>query len=222
VTEPGRILRLDRSDHPGGLRVLAIGAHADDIEIGCGGTLLRLAAEGLLASVRWMVLSATDERAAEARAGCRAFLEGVSDVEVVIGDLRDGYFPYLGGAAKDLFEAGKDAFEPDLIFTHRRDDLHQDHRLVGELTWNTYRRGLILEYEIAKYEGDLTTPNLYIRLSREQAERKVELINEVFASQRTRRWFDAEAFRALLRLRGMESGGDGLYAEGFTVRKALI
>lgn len=217
-----RVLALDRASHPDGLRVLAIGAHADDIEIGCGGTLLRLAADGLLASVRWVVLSAPGEREVEARSGCHAFLEGVADVELLLGGFRDGYFPYVGGAVKDFFESHKTTFEPDVILTHRREDLHQDHRLVAELTWNTYRSGLILEYEVPKYEGDLTTPNLYVELSPEQADRKVQLITETFLSQRARRWFDADAFRALLRLRGMESGGATSFAEGFTVRKVVV
>ena len=222
MTDPGRVLRFDPSAHPDGLRVLAIGAHADDIEIGCGGTLLRLAEEGMLASVRWIVLSAAGEREAEARAGCREFLDGVADVELLLGGFRDGYFPYLGGAVKDFFEAHKGTYTPDLILTHCREDLHQDHRLVGELTWNTYRHELILEYEVAKYEGDLTTPNLYVQLSRAQAERKIQLITSTFGSQRARHWFDAEAFHALLRLRGLESGGDSQFAEGFSARKIVI
>jgi LmbE family N-acetylglucosaminyl deacetylase len=168
------------------------------------------------------VLSASGEREAEARAGCSAFLDGIADVELLLGGFRDGFFPYLGGAVKEFFEAHQATYAPDLILTHSREDLHQDHRLVGELTWNTYRNELILEYEIAKYEGDLATPNLYVQLSREQAKRKIELITKTFGSQRSRRWFDAEAFGALLRLRGLESGGDSLFAEGFRARKIVI
>ena len=222
MTDGPLTLSLDRTAHPEGLRVLAIGAHADDIEIGCGGTILRLASEGMLSSVRWVVLSATGERAMEARAGAAAFLAGVERVEVLVGDFRDGFFPYLGGAVKDFFEEHRDDFEPDLILTHRRDDLHQDHRLAGELTWNTYRRHLILEYEVAKYDGDLTTPNLYVELPEATCERKIELLSATFRSQASRTWFDPATFRALLRLRGMESGASTRFAEGFTSRKAVI
>ena len=215
-------LSFDRADHPAGVRLLAIGAHPDDIEIGCGGTILRLAAEGLLASVRWVVLSGTAEREAEARAGAAAFLSGVGEVETVFPGFRDGFFPYLGGSVKEHFEAGRDAFEPDVILTHRREDLHQDHRLVGELTWNTYRHHLILEYEVPKYEGDLTTPNVFVELSEAIAARKVELVVETFRSQASRRWFHAELFRGLLRLRGLESGAASGLAEGFTGRKVVL
>jgi LmbE family N-acetylglucosaminyl deacetylase len=223
VTDGPLTLAFDRAAHPEGLRVLALGAHADDIEIGCGGTMLRLAAEGLVSAVRWVVLSASGEREAEARAGAGAFLDGVGQAEVLIGGFRDGFFPYLGGMVKDYFEDSVRAgFDPDLILTHRRDDLHQDHRLTGELTWNTFRRHLILEYEVPKYDGDLTTPNLYVELSEATSERKIELIGATYQSQSSRTWFDPSTFRAILRLRGMESGAGSRLAEGFTSRKAVI
>jgi LmbE family N-acetylglucosaminyl deacetylase len=222
VTDGPLRLAFDRAAHPDGLRLLAIGAHPDDIEIGCGGTILRLASEGLLASVRWAVLSGAPEREAEARAGCAAFTTGVAEVETLFPGFRDGFLPYLGGSVKEWFEANRATFEPDLILTHRREDLHQDHRLAGELTWNTYRGHLILEYEVAKYEGDLTTPNLFVELSEETAARKVELVVETFPSQASRRWFDRELFRGLLRLRGLESGAASGLAEGFTSRKVVL
>ena len=205
-----------------GLRVLAIGAHADDIEIGAGGTILRLVAEGLVSEVRWIVLSASGEREAEARAGAAAFLDGVRHVEVIVEGFRDGFFPYLGTAVKDHFEEHKGSFEPDLILTHRREDVHQDHRLVGELTWNTYRSHLILEYEIPKYDLDPATPNLYVKLAEATCDRKIELLRETFRSQASRPWFDPDAFRAQLRLRGMECRAESRFAEGFTCRKVVI
>jgi LmbE family N-acetylglucosaminyl deacetylase len=215
------VLQLPRAADRG-LRVLAIGAHSDDIEIGAGGTILRLVAEGLVAEVRWIVLSAVGEREAEARAGAAAFLDGVRQVEVIVAGFRDGFFPYLGTAVKDHFEDHKDSFEPDLILTHRREDLHQDHRLVGELTWNTYRSQLILEYEIPKYDTDPATPNMYVTLTEATTERKIELLRDTFRSQASRPWFDPDAFRALLRLRGMECRAESRYAEGFTCRKVVI
>lgn len=216
------MLPLNLPSGPGGLNVLAIGAHADDIEIGCGGTILRLAAEGRLSSVRWVVLSATGEREAEARAGAAAFLAGVERVEVLVAAFRDGFFPYLGGTVKEFFEEHRDSFAPDLILTHRREDLHQDHRLVGELTWNTYRQHLVFEYEIPKYDGDPGSPNLYVELPASISERKIDIITTTFRSQASRQWFDPDTFRSLLRLRGMECSSSTRLAEGFTCRKAVI
>jgi LmbE family N-acetylglucosaminyl deacetylase len=217
------LLELIReSERRGGLNVLAIGAHADDIEIGCGGTILRLGAERLLSSVRWVVLSAADEREAEARKGAEAFLQGVDQVEVLVERFRDGFFPYVGEAIKTYFEEHRDSFEPDLILTPRRDDLHQDHRLVGELTWNTYRKHLIMEYEIPKYDGDLGSPNLYVELSQEICDRKIDIVLATFRTQSPRRWFDPDAFRGLMRLRGMESNTDSRFAEGFMCRKVVL
>jgi LmbE family N-acetylglucosaminyl deacetylase len=205
-----------------GLRVLAIGAHSDDIEIGAGGTILRLISDGLVAEVRWIVLSAVGVRETEARAGAAAFLDGVGQVQVIVEGFRDGFFPYLGTAVKDHFEDDKDSFEPDLILTHRREDMHQDHRLVGELTWNTYRNHLILEYEIPKYDTDPATPNLYVTLTDAICDRKIELLRDTFRSQASRPWFDPDAFRAQLRLRGMECRAESRFAEGFTCRKVVI
>jgi len=216
------VLDLSSASGGAGLNLLAIGAHSDDIEIGCGGTILRLAAERRLSSVRWVVLSAIGEREAEARQGAEAFLGDTDQVEVILTGFRDGFFPYIGEAVKSFFEEHRDSFVPDLILTPRRDDLHQDHRLVGELTWNTYRNHLIMEYEIPKYEGDPVSPNVYVELSEEIGERKVELLLTIFRSQSSRPWFDADAFRALLRLRGIEANAASRFAEGFSCRKLVL
>jgi LmbE family N-acetylglucosaminyl deacetylase len=205
----------------GGLRVLAIGAHSDDIEIGCGGTILRLVEDGLAASVGWVVLTAVGERAEEARASAAAFLKQAPEHEVVLRDFRDGFLPYEGWRVKEFFEELK-RFDPDLVLTHRREDMHQDHRLVGELTWNTFRNHLVLEYEIPKYEGDLGHPNLFVTLDRSRCERKIELLMEGFQSQRDHRWFTEDTFWSLLRLRGLESNSPTTYAEAFHARKLVI
>jgi LmbE family N-acetylglucosaminyl deacetylase len=202
------------------LRVLAFGCHADDIELGCGGTLLRLqqAAPGI--EVRWVVLCAQGERAEEARASAADLLDGAT-AEVVVHEFRDGYLPYLGAPVKESVEATKD-FEPDVIFTHQRHDLHQDHRLVSELTWNTFRDHLVLEYEIPKYDGDLGTPNVFVPLEEETCRRKVEVLIRHFASQRGKHWFTEDLFLGLMRLRGMESGSASPYAEAFYGRKLVL
>jgi LmbE family N-acetylglucosaminyl deacetylase len=203
-------------------RILALGAHPDDIEIGCGGTLLKLIEQGDVAEVRWVVLSGDAERAAEARASAADFLAGAPVADVVLHDFRDGFFPYVGGEIKDRFEQLKRSFSPDLIFTHQRMDLHQDHRLMCELTWNTFRDHLILEYEVPKYDGDLGAPNLFVPLSEELCRRKIELLLAHFESQRTRDWFGDDLFSALLRLRGMEAAVPAGWAEAFYCRKATL
>jgi len=206
----------------GPLRVLALGAHADDIEIGCGGTLLRLAAEQKGLEVTWVVFCSTPERAREARASAEEFLRGVERARVVLKEFRDGFLPYLGATVKEAFESLKCEVAPDLIFTHHRGDLHQDHRLVSELTWNTFRDHLILEYEIPKYDGDLGSPNFFAPLSRATLERKVELILRAFPTQARKPWFDADLFRAVARIRGMECVAPEGLAEAFYCRKAVL
>ena len=207
-------------DRSGPRRILALGAHADDIEIGCGGTLLRLAAEGRELEVLWVVFCAPAERAAEARASAGAFLRGVPQAKVIVQDHRDGYLPYAGATVKEEFEALKLQFPPDLVFTHYREDRHQDHRLVSELTWNTWRDHLILEYEIPKYDGDFGAPNFFSSLPRSTLDRKIALLLEHFPSQANKPWFTEDLFRAVARIRGMECvAAEGL-AEGFYCRKA--
>jgi LmbE family N-acetylglucosaminyl deacetylase len=197
-------------------RVLAVGAHADDIEIGCGATVLALTRALPEVHVTWVVLAATGERAIEADRAARAFLGGVSSADVRVYGFRDGFLPYAGADVKDLFEELK-ATDPDLVFTHARDDLHQDHRLVNELTWNTWRDHLVLEYEIPKYDGDLGRPNVFVPVDEALVEEKLRLLREHYASQRAKHWFDDGVFRGLMRLRGMESATR--YAEAFTCRK---
>lgn len=204
------------------LSVLCLGAHADDIEIGAGGTLLGWLAAGVRLTVDWCVLSATGSRAAEAEASAEAFLAGASGSSIELAGFEDGFFPYQGAAIKAWLEALRDRTRPDLILTHRQGDAHQDHREVSRLTWNLFRDHLILEYEIPKWDGDLGQPNLYAPLPAAVLERKVELLLAHFGTQRSKDWFDAETFRGLARLRGMECRAPERYAEGFFVRKAQL
>jgi LmbE family N-acetylglucosaminyl deacetylase len=207
----------------GPARVLAIGCHADDIEIGCGGTLLALGERRPDLEVTWLVLSADGTRADEARASATAFLDVVSTrATIAVEAFRDGFFPYLGPAVKERFEELKREISPDLIFTHVGIELHQDHRLVSELTWNTFRDHLILEYEIPKYDADLTAPNVYVPLSEDLVRRKVELLLEHFPSQRDKHWFTEDLFRGLMRVRGMEARSPTQFAEGFRCRKLVL
>jgi LmbE family N-acetylglucosaminyl deacetylase len=200
-------------------RVLAVGCHADDLEIGCGATLLGLARTTPGLQVTWVVLAASDGRAQEALASARVFLAAVDEPDIRILRFRESFFPHDGAAIKESFEDLK-AVQPDLVLTHARHDLHQDHRLASELTWNTFRDHTILEYEIPKYDGDLGTPNVFVPISAELAEEKIRLILEHFPSQAERHWFDAELFRSLMRLRGMECAAQ--YAEAFTGRKLVV
>jgi LmbE family N-acetylglucosaminyl deacetylase len=201
-------------------RILCLGAHCDDIEIGCGGTMLKLAERAR--AVTWVVLSADDQREGEARESARIALRGVATTEVVIKRFRDGFLPYQGMEVKEYFEELKERVAPDVVFTHHRYDLHQDHRLVAELTWNTFRDHLILEYEIPKYDGDLGAPNVFVPLDEALCRRKIEHLMTCFASQRTKRWFSEDVFRSLLRLRGMEANAPAGYAEAFYCRKLVV
>lgn len=201
--------------------LLCLGAHSDDAEIGCGGTVLRLLEEHPAAHVVWVVLAAAGERREEAVASARLLL-GAASHEIVVEEFRDGFLPHDAVRVKERFEALKGAVSPDLILTHTRDDMHQDHRLVNELTWNTWRSHLILEYEIPKVDGDLGRPNLYVPLTAGQVERKVTHLLEAFPSQRGKHWFDAELFRGLMRLRGMEAVSPSGYAEAFHARKLVL
>jgi LmbE family N-acetylglucosaminyl deacetylase len=203
------------------LRILCLGAHSDDIEIGCGGALLHLLRHYPAASVRWVVFSAADDqRRDEALTGASRFLAGAAAREVRIERFRESFFPFAGEQIKECIEGLAAAPPPDLIFTHYRGDLHQDHRLLGELTWTAFRRSLILEYEIPKWDGDLGSPNCYVRLPPDIVEEKVLALSETFVSQRAKHWFTPETFRALMRLRGVEANAP--FAEGFYARKLAI
>jgi LmbE family N-acetylglucosaminyl deacetylase len=203
-------------------RVLAIGAHPDDIEIGCGGTILKLIEAGTVSEIRWVVLSGEGERAQEAKRSADALLRGVADTEVVICDFPDGFFPYEGKRIKDFFESLKRDFSPDVVFTHQRADLHQDHRVSCELTWNTFRDHLILEYEVPKYDGDMSAPNTFVPLPEGLSQRKIDHLMDHFASQQSKRWFREDLFTGLLRLRGMECNSPSAHAEAFFCRKAVL
>ena len=202
-----------------GLKLLCLGAHSDDIEIGCGGTVLRLLEEDPAAEVCWAVLGASGARMQEALTSADLFLANARRKEVITREFRDGYFPYNGGEIKDFFEELKRKFSPDLVLTHYREDLHQDHRVVSELTWNTFRNHLILEYEIVKYDGDLGAPNFFVCLSEAVVKKKIRNILECFQTQRNKGWFTEDTFASIARLRGVESSAPERYAEGFYCRK---
>lgn len=201
--------------------VLCLGAHADDIEIGCGGTLLYL--QRILPNLcfHWVVLSATGIRRQEA-AKAAALFTANSTKQVVLKEYRDGFLPYSGAEIKNFFEDMKQRVNPDLIFTHCQGDAHQDHRLVSELTWNTFRNHLILEYEIPKYDGDLGRPNVFVPLEPAEYEQKVDYLLDAFQSQRSKPWFARETFLGLMRLRGMECNSPSGYAEAFHARKIVV
>jgi len=202
--------------------VLCLGAHSDDIEIGAGGTILRLLAQNPDVDVHWVVLSAADERREEALKSASSFLGGAARAEVIVKDFEERYLPHNGGDVKRFFDELGASISPELVLTHRRDDLHQDHRLVGELTWNTFRDHLILEYETPKWDGDLGRPNVFVPLERAVCEQKVQTILRSFASQRERDWFTEETFWAFLRLRGVEARSLSGYAEAFHGRKLVV
>jgi LmbE family N-acetylglucosaminyl deacetylase len=206
-------------DGPG--YVLCLGAHCDDLEIGCGGTLAELARRYPRARFLWLVLSGDDVREAETREAA-ARIHGGGAHEVEVARFRGSYFPTCVAKLKDHFEALKGRVAPDLILTHRLEDRHQDHRTVAELTWNTFRSHTILEYEIPKYEGDLGLPNLYVPLPRTAVEEKVEMLMKCFPSQRSRAWFSEELFRGHLRLRGVECNAPSGFAEALYARKLVL
>ena len=204
-----------------GLKILCLGAHCDDIEIGCGGTVMKLSQEYSALKIKWVIFTSNPEREREARHSADHFLQKVSDKEVDVLTFKDGLLPFEGVAVKKYFEELK-AFQPDLIFTHFRHDLHQDHRVVCDLTWNTFRDHFILEYEIPKYDGDLGNPNFFVPLEGAVAERKVEALQRYYLSQAGKHWFDKETFFSLMRIRGVESVSKSRYAEAFHLRKAVF
>jgi LmbE family N-acetylglucosaminyl deacetylase len=202
---------------PAPLRILCLGSHSDDIEIGCGGTLLTLR-DQQVDHVTWVVFSGTGDRESEAKRSAARLSPAPHDIDVL--DFKDGYFPFHAERIKDYFEELKGRVNPNLIFTHCLRERHQDHRTIAELTWNTFRDHLILEYEVPKFEGDLEQTNVYVPLARDVVEEKVALLMSGFESQKSRRWFSEETFRGLMRLRGIESNAD--HAEGFICRKVLV
>ena len=203
-------------------RILCLGAHSDDIEIGCGGTILKLTEACPNLDFLWVVFGSAHQRTEEAHASAGAFLSQAKSKRVTVREFRDGYFPYIGAEIKDYFEQIKAEYAPDLIFTHFRDDLHQDHRVISDLTWNTFRNHLILEYEIPKYDGDLGSPNLFVHLDEATAHRKVEYLLAHFATQANKHWFTSDTFTGLMRLRGIESSSPTRYAEAFYARKLVM
>jgi LmbE family N-acetylglucosaminyl deacetylase len=203
------------------INILCLGAHSDDIEIGCGGTILQLKKVRQNVKLHWVVFSAAGSRGKEASRAAELFTAGCKK-EIVLKEFRDGYLPHGGGAVKDFFEEMKADVDPDLIFTHWQGDAHQDHRLVSELTWNTFRTHLILEYEIPKYDGDMGRPNLFVPLEAPVYEQKVTYLLEAFESQRLKPWFDRDVFLGFMRIRGMEANSPSGYAEAFHARKVLM
>ena len=203
-------------------KVLCLGAHSDDIEIGCGGTILRLLREVPNAQFYWLVFSGKANRAKEAYESASSFLSGSKSRQIDLQEFKESYFPFIGAEIKDYFEKIKNEFAPDIIFTHYGSDAHQDHRLVSNLTWNTFRNHFILEYEIPKYDGDLAPPNLYIHTTASDVERKTTLIRNFFQTQKEKIWFSEETFRSIMRIRGIESNSLSGYAEAFHCRKIVL
>lgn len=212
-------LRLDFGDAP---TILCLGAHSDDIEIGAGGTILSLAAQYPDATIHWVVFSGVGERGEEARASAGFFTAGFANRDIRILEYRDGFFPGEFTGLKETFQSIRGACDPDLVFTHYREDLHQDHRMVSDLTWQTFRDHLILEYEIPKYDGDVGRPNLYFPLTATVCEKKLSGIGQFFGSQRGKRWFNRDTFVSLARMRGVECASAFGTAEAFYSRKACV
>ncbi len=216
------MIRLDFENKGSGrLNILCLGAHSDDIEIGCGGTLLQLQRSGRKIDFHWVVFCATGKRAQEAQHAAKLYM-GDSNAKVLLKEFRDGFLPYSGVEVKEFFEELKQQVQPDLIFTHWRDDAHQDHRMISSLTWNTFRNHLIFEYEIPKYDGDMGRPNVFVPLGVECYTKKVDHLFTAFESQQTKPWFARETFLGLMRLRGMESNSPSGYAEAFHAHKLLM
>lgn len=204
------------------LSILCLGAHSDDIEIGCGGTILRILQVCNNCDVTWLVFSASTHRRQEAVLSARRFLKGAKTSTIITKTFKESFFPYRGEAIKSCFEQLKLRFDPDLIFTHYRHDLHQDHRVISDFTWNTWRNHFILEYEIPKYDGDLGAPNTFVSLSEAMAGTKARLLCEGFQTQRNKQWFSEDTFLSLMRLRGVECNASSKYAEGFYSKKMVL
>lgn len=214
-------LAFGKNGH-GARRILCLGAHSDDIEIGCGGTILELLRTRRDLDFHWVVFSSGSDREREARHSAQLFLKGAAGKNIHILNFRNSFFPFEGAKIKEFFEDLKSRLSPDLILTHSRDDLHQDHRTIHQLTWNTWRNHLILEYEIPKYDGDLGTPNFFVTFDRKTCERKIKYLMECFATQRDKHWFTEDTFQGLMRIRGIEANSPGKYAEAFYSRKLVL
>ena len=213
-------LKLTKSGEP--ISILALGAHCDDIEIGCGGTMLAITDNNPNVTITWVVFSSNVKRKEEATIGCTFFTKNAKKLDLNIFDFKDGYLPYHGEKVKESFEALKRNVNPDLIFTHYRHDLHQDHRLISELTWNTFRSHLILEYEIPKWDGDIGNPNSFIHLDKSIGTRKIQYLQQAYKSQQDKSWFSDDLFWSIMRLRGMESNSSSEIAEAFYSRKTIL
>jgi len=215
-------LNLPRGTQP---HFLFIGAHSDDIEIGCGGTIMELLAAYPRARLSWVVLSSdgadAGKREAEARRSAKLFTRSKGRLDVYVKDFRGAFFPAEFVQIKQFFEELK-ALKPDVVFTHCREELHQDHRIVGELSWNTFRDHAMFEYEIPKFDGGLGSPQAFVPVSEKNVARKIDLLMKVFATQRSKRWFTPETFRGLMRLRGIECNAPDGYAEAYYVRKVVL
>lgn len=217
------MLRLAPEPRKGkALKLLCVGAHSDDLEIGCGATVLTWLASMPAVEVTWFVLGAEGDRASEARRSAQALLRRAAASKIIVADFRDCYMQSQYADVKSRFEEVRRDTDPDVIFTHRLEDRHQDHRLAAELTWNTWRNHLVLEYEIPKYEGDLATPNAYVPASAAVVRRKTEHLKRFFSSQRSKDWFTDDTFRGLMRLRGLESRSPSGFAEAFHARKLVL
>ena len=205
------------------LHILCLGAHCDDIEIGCGGTILSLIQKHVNIKITWVVFSSTPSRKLEAEKGAQLFTEGAKDIDLHIFEFRDGFLPYEGEAVKEAFEQIKQEISPpDIIFTHYRHDLHQDHRQVSELTWNTWRNHTIFEYEIPKWDGDMGRPNSFVHLDQKTGKKKLALLQEAYNTQQSKAWFTDDLFWSLMRIRGMESNSPSTISEAFHARKTVL
>ena len=210
----------ERAD--GKLTILCLGAHSDDIEIGCGGTILELLNRYPNSVIHWVVFSAIGVRGEEARKAAGLFAGSRIINGPILKEFQDGFMPFVGADMKNVMEELKRIISPDLVFTHYRDDAHQDHQIISDLTWNTFRDHLVLEYEIPKYDGDLGHPNGFVALSNEICQKKVSYLMDAFGSQRSKRWFEESTFMALMRLRGMECNSPSGHAEAFYLRKVTL
>ena len=213
-------MRLGSGGQPG--TFLFLGAHCDDIEIGCGATVLRLVAEYPEAAFHWIVFSSDERRSEETRRAAEMLLAGAKNTKLVMKRFRNAFFPFIGIELKEFFEEIKRSLNPDVIFTHHREDRHQDHRTLSDLTWNTFRSHMIVEYEIPKYDGDLGQPNLYVPATETFMERKIETLMNCYATQTNRQWFTPETFAGLMRIRGIECDSPTGYAEAFHARKLVL